>query len=91
MKKFVVGCLVGIGLLYGAVDINNASVKELTSIKGIGEKKAKSIVEYREKECFSKPSDVTKVKGIGEKIYQNIKKDITAGKCKNKTSKHNKK
>ena len=91
MKKIAIGFLVGIGLLYGAVDINNASLKELTSIKGIGEKKAKSIIDYRSKECFTKPSDIIKVKGIGKKIYEKIKKDITVGKCKNRPSKHTKK
>ncbi len=90
MKKIFAGCIIGLGLVYGAVDINNATLKELTSVKGIGEKKAKSIIEYRKKECFSKASDITKVKGIGEKMYEKIKKDITAGKCNKKSSKHSK-
>ena len=90
LKKIGLGFVLAMGLLYGAVDINNASLKELTTIKGIGEKKAKSIIEYRSKECFAKPSDIIKVKGIGEKTYEKIKKDITAGKCKNKPSNNTK-
>lgn len=48
MKIFVM-ILLGISLAFCAVDINHASKQELTSIKGIGNKKASSIILYREK------------------------------------------
>ena len=91
IKRVSLGFLIGIGLLYGAVDINNASLKELTILDGIGKKKAQAIIEYREKRCFSKASDLLNVKGIGEKIYQKIEKEITVGECKNKKDKKSKK
>lgn len=60
------------------VDLNTATVKELTKLKGIGEKTAKAIVEYRDKNGpFKAPEDLMKVKGIGEKKYAAIKSLIT--------------
>ena len=52
------------------VNINTASVAELTQLKRIGEKYAERIVEYREKEPFKSPEDIMKVKGIGQKVYE---------------------
>ena len=87
MKKILIGIGLSIAFLYGAVDINSANVKELTTIKGIGEKKAKAIIEYRQKECFKKPEDLMKIKGISEKTFKKIKKDIKVGKCSSHKSK----
>ncbi len=56
------------------ININNASLLELISLPGIGEKKAQAIIEYREKiEGFKSKEDIKKVKGIGEGIYTKIK------------------
>lgn len=50
------------------VNINTASAEEIaTMLKGIGEKKAQSIVDYRtEHGLFKTAADLTNVKGIGE-------------------------
>ncbi|CAH1526513.1 ComEA family DNA-binding protein [Vibrio harveyi] len=50
------------------VNVNTASAQEIaTMLKGIGEKKAKDIVEYRnEHGPFKTVADLTKVKGIGD-------------------------
>ena len=59
------------------VNINTATVKELMSLKGIGEKKAESIVEYREKiGSFAMIDELKGVKGIGDKIFNKIKNHI---------------
>ncbi len=59
------------------IDINKASVEELTQLKGIGESYAKRIVEYRETNGnFAKVEDIMKVKGIGAKKYESIKDQI---------------
>ena len=56
------------------VNINTATVQELMSLKGIGEKKARSIAEHREKiGSFATIEDLKDVKGIGGKIFNKIK------------------
>lgn len=57
----------------GRININTASVPELTTLTGIGETRAQAIVDYRESNgLFSVPEDIKKVSGIGESTYENI-------------------
>ena len=59
------------------VNINTATVEELMSLNGIGEKKAESIVEYREEiGSFVTIDELKGVKGIGDKIFNKIKDHI---------------
>jgi competence protein ComEA len=52
------------------VNINKATVAELTQLNKIGQKYAERIVAYREKNGdFEKPEDIMKVKGIGQKTF----------------------
>ncbi len=57
----------------GLVNINSASKEELMTLKGIGEAKADSIIEYRSKTRFRSKEDIKDVDGIGDSIYNNIK------------------
>ncbi|MBL7149207.1 MAG: ComEA family DNA-binding protein [Candidatus Cloacimonetes bacterium] len=58
----------------GKININTASLSELISLPGIGEKRAQQIISYREKAGgFENKEDIMKVKGIGEGIYTKIK------------------
>ena len=60
------------------VNINTASVQELQTITGIGESKAKSIIEYRKNNgLFESIEDIKNVEGIGDKLYETIKVYIT--------------
>lgn len=55
------------------VNINTADAKELMTLPGIGEVRAASIIEYREKTgSFEKTEDIMKVKGIKTGIFSKI-------------------
>jgi len=60
------------------ININNASLDELTLLIGIGEKKAQAIVKYREEMGnFKRIEDIMNVKGIGNSTYEKNKDKIT--------------
>ncbi len=62
------------------ININTASAEELQSLTGIGEVKAKAIVEYREQHgSFTDITQIMNVKGIGKKTFLVIKESITVG------------
>ncbi|MFV5641543.1 ComEA family DNA-binding protein [Acinetobacter oleivorans] len=62
----------------GQVHLNQANIDELQKLKGIGEKKAQAIVEYRQKNGGFKNIDEFKsVKGIGPAIFENNKARLT--------------
>ena len=62
----------------GKVSINTATIEELMTLEGIGESKAKSIIEYREKNgLFKTIEDLLNVGGIGEGLFAKIKENIT--------------
>ncbi len=67
MKRFLLLFVMLSGFLFAAVNINTASQKELMTLNGIGEAKAKAIIEYRTKNRFKKIEDIMQVKGIGQK------------------------
>ena len=67
-----------IGVKDGKLNINTATVEQLMALSGIGESKAKSIVEDRAKNgLFSSIEDITRESGIGEAMFNKIKDDIT--------------
>lgn len=62
----------------GLVNINRASLTELTGISGIGEGRAKAIIEYREKHGdFGSIEEIKKVDGIKDGLFSKIKDYIT--------------
>ncbi|NRS16809.1 helix-hairpin-helix domain-containing protein [Brevibacillus sp. HB1.4B] len=57
-----------------AINLNMATVEELMSLPGIGEARAKAIVEYRTKQGpFRSADDLKQIEGIGEKMFARIK------------------
>jgi competence protein ComEA len=59
------------------IDINQASIQELTCIKGVGPVLAQKIVDYREANGpFQTVEQLTNIKGIGKNKLAKIKKSI---------------
>lgn len=60
------------------ININTATSRELQSLSGIGEVKARAIVDYRnEHGFFASVDELINVKGIGEKTLEKIRAFIT--------------
>ena len=64
----------------GRVNINTAGLEELMTLPGIGEVRARAIIDDREANGpFRYPEDLTRVKGIGEGILAGLLDQITTG------------
>jgi len=62
----------------GKININTATLDELTKLPRIGPAIARRIIAYRtENGSFSTPEEITGVKGIGPKTYQKLQAFIT--------------
>ncbi len=59
------------------VNINQATVKELSALPGIGKKRAEAIIAYREqKGKFTSVEDIKKVEGIGKNTFEKVKDNV---------------
>lgn len=68
----------GIIIDTGKVSLNSATIEELMTLPGIGESKAKLIIEYRNiNKGFKEIEEIKNVKGIGDSIYAKIKAFLT--------------
>lgn len=60
------------------ININTAGKEELMMLTGIGEAKAESIMDYREKNgSFTSIEELMQIEGIKEGVFNKIKDDIT--------------
>lgn len=60
------------------ININLATLEQLKTISGIGDVKAQSIIDYREKNNgFKSIDEIKNIDGIGEKTFEKIKDKIT--------------
>jgi competence protein ComEA len=82
----IVTCIVAISILVvpiyvmagEKVNLNTATVEELSTLKGVGPSIAQRIIDYREKYGpFETIEDLMKVKGIGSKTFDANKDIIT--------------
>ena len=66
------------GVALAVVNINTATKEEVTSLKGVGEKRAQEIINYRTKNGpFKTVDDLEKVPGIGPGIMKQIRSEVT--------------
>ncbi len=59
------------------VNINTATLDILKTLEGIGDAKAKAIINYRSSNPFKEITDLKNVSGITDKIYEQIENYIT--------------
>lgn len=63
---------------HGKININQADATQFQTIDGIGEKRAKMIVQYRtEHGPFKQIEDLKKITGIGEKTFEKLKDKVS--------------
>lgn len=64
----------GMSTMAAKVNINTATVEQLTTLPGVGEAIARAIVDYRDNNgAFRSADDLLQVKGIGEKKLEGIR------------------
>ena len=92
-KLIILLMLLSFSVLAKPVDINKASAKEIAaSLNGVGEKKAQTIVKYREKNGYFKTIyELGNVKGISDKIIEKNKDNIKLKEPKEKIKSNKKK
>src|SRR6476620_7927202 len=81
MKKLflaLIMCVALAGTAAAVVNINTATKEELTTIKGIGDKRAQEIIDYRKKNGdFKSVDELEKVPGIGPGTMKQIRSQVT--------------
>lgn len=66
------------GAAFAMVNINTATKEELVSLKGVGEKRAQEILDYRKKNGnFKSVDDLEKVPGIGPGLMKQLRSELT--------------
>jgi len=57
----------------GVVNLNEATVAQLSLLPGVGEKAARRIQAHREKRAFKRIEELVRVKGFGKKKFLRLK------------------
>jgi len=94
-KRIIVALLLAFSLLAARVaaaaeepqkmNLNTASAQELTALRGVGDKTAQAIVEYRQSHGpFKSVEELVEVKGIGEKLMTSLRDHVTVSDAKAK-------
>lgn len=83
-KVFLVSLLLFVACLFGQpafssekINLNTATIEQLTQIKGIGTVTAQKIVEYRQHQKFASVDELTNVQGVGDKTLERFRDQLT--------------
>ncbi len=63
----------------GVLDLNTATVAELSRLPGIGKKRAMDIVRRRRTRPYKRTSELLRIRGIGRKTYYKVKPFVRVG------------
>lgn len=74
MKKIVALLMLCASFAFASINLQTATKDELMSIKGVGDKKADQIIEYRKTNKIKSAEDLKNIKGFGNSIVSNINK-----------------
>ena len=85
MKKILVMLALSISFL-AAINVQKASKEDLMCIKGIGAKKADTILKYRKSHKLKSVDDLLEIKGFGKLLVKNVKNDVKSVACGGKKS-----
>ena len=85
MKKVLVMLALTLSFL-SAINLQTASKDELMCIKGVGEKKANSIIKYRKSHKLKSADDLLEIKGFGKGLVKNVAKNVKSVACGGKKS-----
>jgi competence protein ComEA len=91
MKKLAIAFAIWLslsGVALAVVNINTATKEELTTLKGVGDRRAQEIIDYRKKHGnFKSVDDLEKVPGIGPGLMKQIRANVTVtGKTSDKSA-----
>lgn len=75
LLAFVAALMLSVSLW--AVNINTASIEELSTLPGIGKGTAEKIVKYRQQHKFKQTSELMNINGIGQKKYDKIQAKLS--------------
>ncbi len=74
MIKIIGILMLFVSFIFASINLQTATKNELMSIKGVGDKKADQIIEYRKTNEIKSAEDLKNIKGFGNSIVSNVKK-----------------